>query len=197
MTTGNEACLTSLDILDHMLDEDRAEVFILFLEDIKNPERLAIVAEKALRAGKPLIAAKIGQSEAGRRAALSHTAALAGSVTGWRAMCEHYGIMEGGDIERMIDLAQGFSRYRGRLPRGNRVGLFTPSGGAGGWMADVCSASGLAVPELDDETRNEIAEHLPSYGSTGNRSTSPHRRSGRSGMRGWRGWWRIRRPWTR
>ena len=82
MTTGNEACLNTLDLLDHMLDEDRAEVFILFLEDIKTPERLGGIAEKALRAGKPLIAAKIGRSDAGRRAALSHTAALARSVAG-------------------------------------------------------------------------------------------------------------------
>jgi acyl-CoA synthetase (NDP forming) len=168
MTTGNEACLTSLDLLDHMLEGNSAEVFILFLEDIKNPDRLAAVAEKALRAGKPLIAAKIGQSEAGRRAALSHTAALAGSAAGWRAMCEHYGIMEGGDIDRMVDLAQGFSRYIGRLPKGNRVGIFTPSGGAGGWMADTCAAAGLSVPQLDDATRADIAEHLPSYGSSGN-----------------------------
>ncbi len=168
MTTGNEACLNTLDLLDHMLDEDRAEVFILFLEDIKTPERLGGIAEKALRAGKPLIAAKIGRSDAGRRAALSHTAALAGSVAGYRAMAEHYGIIEGGDIERMVDLAQGFSRYRNRLPQGNRVGIFTPSGGAGGWMADVCAETGLEVPQLDPATRATIAEHLPSYGSTGN-----------------------------
>ena len=168
MTTGNEACLDSLDLLDHMLDAERAEVFILFLEDIKQPARLGEIAAKALRAGKPLIAAKIGQSEAGRRAALSHTAALAGSVAGYRSMCEHYGIMEGGDIERMIDLAQGFSRYGNRLPRGNRVGIFTPSGGAGGWMADLCANAGLEVPQLDEATRTEIAAHLPSYGSSNN-----------------------------
>ena len=83
-------------------------------------------------------------------------------------MAEHYGIIEGGDIERMVDLAQGFSRYRNRLPQGNRVGIFTPSGGAGGWMADVCAETGLEVPQLDPATRATIAEHLPSYGSTGN-----------------------------
>ena len=56
----------------------------------------------------------------------------------------------------------------GRRDYGNRVGIFTPSGGAGGWMADGCAAAGLEVPELDAETRAAIAPHLPAYGATQN-----------------------------
>lgn len=168
VTTGNEACLNSLDLVDHMLDEDRSEVFILFLEDLKQPARFAPIAEKALKAGKPLIVAKIGKSDAGRRAAASHTAAMAGAYSGYRAMFDRYGIIEGTDIEQMVDVASGFSLYRDRLPAGNRVGIFTPSGGAGGWMADGCVAAGLEVPELDAETRAAIAPHLPPYGATQN-----------------------------
>ncbi|MCG8542838.1 MAG: CoA-binding protein, partial [Alphaproteobacteria bacterium] len=79
MTTGNEACLAGLDVVDYMLDDGKTEVILMFMEDIKDPDRFAPVAEKALRAGKPIIVTKIGRSDAGRRAAASHTAALTGA----------------------------------------------------------------------------------------------------------------------
>ena len=168
VTTGNEACLGSLDIVDHMLDDGRAEVFLLFLEDIKDPARFQPVAEKALKAGKPIIVAKIGRSDAGRRAAASHTAALAGSYAGYQAMFRRYGVIEGFDSEEIVDIASGFSYFRNRLPKGRRVGIVTGSGGGGGWMADSCAAAGLVVPELDAATRALIDPHLPSYGTSQN-----------------------------
>ena len=86
VTTGNEAVLEVSDLIDTMLDEGKTDVFLLLLEDIKTPEKFRRVADKALKAGKPLIVAKIGQTEAGRRAVLSHTAALAGSLAAYRAI---------------------------------------------------------------------------------------------------------------
>ncbi|MDP6343310.1 MAG: acetate--CoA ligase family protein, partial [Alphaproteobacteria bacterium] len=168
VTTGNEACLESLDIVDYMLDEGRSDVFILFMEDLKRPERFAVVAEKALRAGKPIIVTKIGASEAGVRAAASHTAALAGSHAAYQAMFRRYGVIEGDEIEEMVDIAAAFSYHGGKLPVGNRVGICTTSGGAGGWMADACAAAGLEIPELDAATRATVDGHLPSYGTSQN-----------------------------
>ena len=78
VTTGNEAALEVFDFVDYMLDEGKTDVFLL-LEDVKSPEKFKRVATRALRAGKPIIVGKIGQSEAGSRAVASHTAALAGS----------------------------------------------------------------------------------------------------------------------
>ncbi|MDE0810447.1 MAG: acetate--CoA ligase family protein, partial [Alphaproteobacteria bacterium] len=168
VTTGNEACLESLDVVDHLITADEADVFLMFMEDVKTPEKLAIVAEKALRAGKPLIVTKIGRSEAGVRAAASHTASLAGSYQAYQAIFERYGVIEGNDTEEMVDIAGAFSNYAGRLPAGNRAAIFTGSGGAGGWMADSCAAAGLDVPMLDPETRADIDQHLPSYGTSQN-----------------------------
>ncbi len=79
VTTGNEAALEVTDLLDYMLDEGGTDVFLLLIEDVKSPEKFKRVAEKALKAGKPLIVGKIGQSEPGSRAVASHTAALAGA----------------------------------------------------------------------------------------------------------------------
>ena len=168
VTTGNEAVLESSDFIDYMLDEGETDVFLLLIEAIKTPEKFKRVAEKALKAGKPLIVRKIGQSAPGSRAVASHTAALAGSQAAYRAMFERYGLLEGNDFEEMLDLASGFLACGDRMPAGNRVGICTSSGGAGVWMADACAAAGLEVPVLDDETRASIDVHLPSYATSQN-----------------------------
>src|SRR5262245_733916 len=168
VTTGNEACLEALDFADFILEEGKTDALLLLLEDIKTAETFRGVAEKALRAGKPIIVNKIGQSDAGVRAAASHTAALAGAYAAYQAMFQRYGIIEGRDIGEMVDIAAGFLAWRTRLPRGLRVGICTASGGGGGWMADACTAAGLEVPELDAETRRAIDVHLPSYGTSQN-----------------------------
>jgi acyl-CoA synthetase (NDP forming) len=167
VTTGNEACLETFDVVEHLLEEGKTDAFLLLLEDIKTTETFRRVAAKALKAGKPIIVNKIGQSDAGRRAAASHTAALAGSYSAFQAMARHYGIIEGADSEEMVDIAQGFLRTA-HLPAGRRVAICTASGGGGGWMADACIAAGLEVPTLDTETRRNVDKHLPSYGTSQN-----------------------------
>jgi acyl-CoA synthetase (NDP forming) len=168
VSTGNEACLESFDIVEHLLDEGSAEVFVVFLEAIRNARTFRRVAGKALAAGKPIVVAKIGHSEPGRRAAASHTAALAGAGASYRAMFRRYGVLEGADSDEILDIAAAFTCFGGRLPRGRRVGIATASGGAGGWMADACAAAGLQVPELEREARARIDAHLPSYGTSQN-----------------------------
>ena len=168
VTTGNEACMETLDFADWILEEGKTDALLMLLEDVKSPETFRRVAEKALKAGKPIIVNKIGQSDAGARAAASHTAALAGAPAAYRAMFERYGMIEGRDIGEMVDIASGFLSFGERLPAGRRVGICTASGGGGGWMADACVAAGLEVPELDAETRQRIDVHLPSYGTSQN-----------------------------
>jgi acetate---CoA ligase (ADP-forming) len=168
VTTGNEAVLEVSDFVDYMLDEGETDVFLLLIEAVKTPEKFRRVAEKALKSGKPLIVGKIGQTEPGRRAVASHTAALAGSQAAYRAVFERYGLIEGRDFDEMLDLAVGFLACGKRLPQGNRVGICTASGGAGIWMADACAAAGLDVPVLDDATRAALDVHVPSYGTSQN-----------------------------
>jgi acetate---CoA ligase (ADP-forming) len=168
VTTGNEACLEAMDIADYVLDEGKTAALIVLMEGVKNPDTFRRVAEKALRAGVPIITAKIGRSEAGVRAAASHTAALAGSYAAYRAMFARYGLIEGHDIDEMVDMAGAIIAHRSRLPAGKRVAICTASGGGGGWMADTCAAAGLDVPVLDAASRARIDAHLPSYGTSQN-----------------------------
>jgi acyl-CoA synthetase (NDP forming) len=167
-TTGNEAALEIADFIDYMLDEGGTDVFLLLVEAVKTPEKFLRVAEKALKAGKPLIVGKIGQTDPGRRAAASHTAVLAGSQAAYRAIFDRYGLIEGRDFDEMLDLAVAFLACGDRMPAGHRVGICTASGGAGIWMADACADAGLEVPVLDDATRAALDAYVPSYGSTQN-----------------------------
>jgi len=82
VSTGNEACLESFDVVEHLLDEGSAEVFVVFLEAIRNARSFRRVAEKALAAGKPIVVAKIGDSEPGRRVGI---ATASGGAGGWMA----------------------------------------------------------------------------------------------------------------
>ena len=168
VSTGNEAALEAFDFVDYMLDEGMTDVFLLLLEDVKSPEKFKRVADKALRAGKPIIVGKIGRSEAGSRAVASHTAALAGSDAAYRAMFDRYGVIEARELDDMLDLAVGFLACGDRMPAGKRVGICTASGGAGVWMADACAAAELEVPVLDEATRRSIDAHIPSYGTSQN-----------------------------
>jgi acyl-CoA synthetase (NDP forming) len=168
ITTGNEACLDCFEIVDHLLDEDRSDVFLLYLETIRDPRSFERAASRALAAGKPIIVAKIGRSAAGRRASLSHTAADTGDPAAYQALFRRHGIIEAGDLDEMVDLAAAFSLYRDRLPTGTRVGIGTASGGGGGWLADVCGDAGLDVPILDAATRAQLDRIIPPYGSSQN-----------------------------
>ena len=166
VSTGNEVGLEAFDYVDFMLDEGRADIFLLYLETIRTPAKLARVADKAAAAGKPLIVAKMGRSEAGRRAAISHTAALAGAAEVYDAMFRHYGVIRADDMDEMLDIAAAFAVCP--AASGRRVALLSASGGGAVWMSDTLAAHGLEVPPLDAETRRQIDDLIPSYGSSAN-----------------------------
>src|SRR5438477_7177221 len=166
VSAGNQTVLEAHDYVDWWLDEGSADIFLLYLEGIRRPERFRAVAEKAADAGKPLIVAKVGRSAAGRRAAASHTGALAQAGDIDDAIFRHHGIIRGEDLDHMLDIAAAFSFCR--LPRGNRVAVITGSGGSAVWMADILSARGLELPVLEEDLQRRIMALLPSYASAQN-----------------------------
>ena len=128
-----------------------------------NPSSTHFVASGVF---KPLILAKVGRSEAGRRAAASHTGALAHSGAVDDAIFRHHGIMRGEDLDHMLDIAAAFAFCK--LPRGNRVAVITGSGGSAVWMSDILSAHGLELPVLEEELQQRLMALLPSYASAQN-----------------------------
>ena len=131
VSTGNEAGLNAMDVAAYLVEDDETEVVLAFLEGIRAPEKLLRVASRAAELRKPLIFAKVGRSEAASAAAASHTASLAGSARSFDAVFRRYGILPGEDQEHMVDVGAAFAFFVDRLPKGTRVGILTPSGGAG------------------------------------------------------------------
>src|SRR5713101_453136 len=166
VSAGNQTVLEAHDYVDWWLDEGSVDIFLLYLEGIRHTDRFREVAAKAALAGKPMIVAKVGRSEAGRRAAASHTGSLAHSSAVDDAIFRHHGIIRGEDLDHMLDVAAAFSFCR--LPRGNRVAVITGSGGSAVWMADILSAHGLELPVLEDDIQKRVLALLPSYASAQN-----------------------------
>src|ERR1700744_3350611 len=99
---------------------------MLFSEAIRHGPTFISALAKARRIGKPIIAIKIGRSDAGSRASASHTASLSGSYTAYRAVFERYGVIEAEDADEAVAIAGVVLSCP--LPKGRRVGVGTPSG---------------------------------------------------------------------
>jgi acyl-CoA synthetase (NDP forming) len=166
ISAGNQTSLEAHDYVDWLIEAGGADIFLIYLEGIRHPERFRAVAAKAAAAQKPLIVAKVGRSEAGRRAAQSHTGALAHAGAADDAIFRHHGIIRGEDLDHMLDVAAAFAYCP--LPRGNRVAIITGSGGSAVWMADILSAHGLELPVLEDDIQRRLQALLPSYASAKN-----------------------------
>jgi acyl-CoA synthetase (NDP forming) len=166
VSAGNQTVLEAHDYVDWVLDAGGADIFMCYLEGIRDTARFRAVADKAARAGKPLIVAKVGRSDAGRRAAASHTGALARAGMADDAIFRHHGIIRGEDLDHMVDIATAFAYCP--LPRGSRVAIITGSGGSAVWMSDILSEHGLELPVLEEDIQQRIMALLPPYGSAQN-----------------------------
>jgi acyl-CoA synthetase (NDP forming) len=166
ISTGNEVDLGWCDYADYLLDQPSTRVILGFVESFRQPERLIAVAQKAAHLRKPIILAKMGRTDAGRRAAASHTASLVGSDAAYSAAFRQLGILRVDDVDEMLDLAAYFCI--GRLPAGRNLAVLTASGGAGAWLADACAVRGLDLPPPDKAEQAAIRSFIPAYGSVGN-----------------------------
>jgi acyl-CoA synthetase (NDP forming) len=165
-SAGNQTRLEAHDYLDWLLDTGGADIFLAYLEGIRDAARFRAVADKAAALGKPMILAKVGRSEAGRRAAASHTGAMAHSGAIDDAIFRHHGIIRGEDLDHMLDMAAAFAFCK--LPLGNRVAVITGSGGSAVWMSDLLAAHGLELPVLEENLQQRLMALLPSYASAQN-----------------------------
>jgi acetate---CoA ligase (ADP-forming) len=166
ISTGNEADLNMGDFLDYMVEDSNTHAVILFCEAVRNGPGFVAALAKARRLGKPVITIKVGRSVAGSRASASHTASLSGSYSAYRAVFERYGVIEAEDADEAVAIAGVVLTCP--LPKGRRVGIITPSGGGGVWMADTLSAHGLIVPPLSAAMQATLRPLMPSYGASGN-----------------------------
>jgi acetyl coenzyme A synthetase (ADP forming)-like protein len=158
VSVGNKADVSGNDLLSYWAADPRTQVIVLYLESFGNPRKFARLAPEVARQ-KPIVAVKSGRSAAGKRAASSHSAALASVDVAVDALFEQAGVIRTDTLEQLFDVTALLSTQP--LPAGRRVGIVTNAGGPGILLADACAAHGLEVPELSPETQAQLRAFLP------------------------------------
>ncbi|UMA64931.1 acetate--CoA ligase family protein [Roseivivax marinus] len=157
-STGNELDLDIADLIDHYVRDPDTRVIAAYVEGIRSVDRFRAAAERARAAGKPLVVFKVGRSESGARAAVSHTGAMAGEDRVYDALFRQVGAIRAQTFSDLLDVPAMLAT--GRRMAGPRVAVLTSTGGAGSLIADSCGVAGLDVPELDAATAVRLQEIL-------------------------------------
>lgn len=154
ISTSNEVDLELADFIDYFADDEATKVIALYVESVRNPDKFRAAACKAARAGKPIVAFKIGRSEAGAKAAVSHTGALAGADRMYDALFQQVGVIRAQNFSALLDIPAALST--GRVLRGKRVAILTSTGGAGTLVSDSLGVSGFETPAPDAATAERL-----------------------------------------
>lgn len=150
ISTSNEADLEMADFIDRLADDEATRVIALYVETVRNPDKFRAATLKAARAGKPVVAFKIGRSQAGAQAAVSHTGALAGTDRMYDALFRQTGVIRAQTFDALLDIPAALAT--GRVLRGRRVAILTSTGGAGTLVSDSLGVAEFETPAPDAAT---------------------------------------------
>jgi len=154
ISTSNEVDLELADFVDHLADDPATRVIALYIETVRHPEKFRQACLKAAAMGKPVVAFKIGRSEAGARAAVSHTGAMAGADRMYDALFRDVGVIRARTFGDLLDISAALAT--GRSLRGPRVAVLTSTGGAGTLVSDDLGMVGLETPAPDEATASAL-----------------------------------------
>lgn len=160
VSIGNEADLSVGEIGAAAVDDPAVDAFLLFLETLRNRDEIARFAAKAHAAGKPIVAYKLGRSDAGRELAVSHTGALVGSDAAADAFFRAHGIVRVDHFETLFEIPP---LLIGRKPSTERrlkpVAVVTTTGGGGAMVVDRLGTVGVEVAGANPALRAELESH--------------------------------------
>jgi len=165
VSLGNKADVSGNDLLQYWEEDEQTDVILLYLESFGNAAKFARLARRIGRS-KPIIAVKSGRTPAGRRAASSHTAAMAANDDAVDALLHHCGVVRVDTIDELLDAALVLAHQP--VPRGRRIAIIGNSGGPGIMAADACGAAGLELATLSSATENELRTVMAAAGSAAN-----------------------------
>jgi acyl-CoA synthetase (NDP forming) len=154
ITSGNEAGLSVPDYVAFFAGEPELKVIIIYVEAISNPQNFAAACRLARSAGKAIVAVKLGQSAAGRTAAMAHTGSLAGSVEVFDALCGELGVIRADTLDDAVEATE-LIVHTG-APAGRRLGAITLSGAFRGLILDAAEKNQLALPALAPQTTDKL-----------------------------------------
>ncbi len=165
ISLGNKADLNEIDFIEYFANDPDTDIILGYIEDVVSGERFLKAASQATRV-KPIVLLKSGGTEAGARAASSHTGALAGSDVAFDAAFRQSGVIRAAGVEELFDAAMTFSG--GKLPAGNRLLIVTNAGGPGILAADTAERIGVKLPQMTKETLEALIKQLPPSASVYN-----------------------------
>jgi acetate---CoA ligase (ADP-forming) len=166
VASGNQPDLDTIEILDYFIEDEHTQVGAFYMESVPSGKRFLQMAEKALKAKKPIVGIKSGKSEAGQKAAMSHTASLTGSSEIFEVAAQKFGVTLVDGFDPLIDCLKAFQANK--YPKGNRAASVVVSGAAGILLADLYEQHGLEMAQLTDETKEKLREVVASYCSVEN-----------------------------
>jgi acetate---CoA ligase (ADP-forming) len=155
-SAGNEADLSVLDYMEYGLTHEPTRVIVLLIDSLEDGARFRRLALAAHAAGKPVVALKIGGSEAGAAAAVAHSSRLAGDDAAYHALFRACGVATVRTLEGLMTAAALLDRY-GRRP--GALAALSTSGAGASLMADRCEALGVKLADLSPQTHAAIDAH--------------------------------------
>ncbi|UCD00202.1 MAG: acetate--CoA ligase family protein [Phycisphaerales bacterium] len=158
VSIGNKADVDELDIMEALACDEDTKVIAGYLESIGNGNQFVSKAEQ-ISHDKPILLIKAGATEAGAKAASSHTGSLAGAEAAYESAFERAGIIRCSSIRQQFDYAQAFANQP--LPAGPGVAVITNAGGPGIMAADSIEQQGLTFAKLSEKTIEKLASSLP------------------------------------
>ncbi|MXX81347.1 MAG: hypothetical protein F4Y69_10000 [Chloroflexi bacterium] len=161
---GNASDLNEADFLDFLAHDPDSDIVLAYLEGIRNGRRFLRIAREMSQARKPLVVLKGGLTEAGSRAASSHTGSLAGSAQIWNAVQKQGGFMPANSVEELLDLAVTIERMPGVA--GPRCAVLGGGGGVSVLAADICDRNDIPVPWFREQTQEVLREFTPVAGTS-------------------------------
>lgn len=162
ISLGNKADLNETDFIEYFINDDETDIILGYIEDVVQGRRFLEMAGKATKV-KPILLVKSGGTQAGARAASSHTGALAGSENAFNAAFKQCGIMRAEGIEDLFETAKAFNSKK--FPLGNNLLIITNAGGPGIIAADTAERLGINLPQLSKATTETLSALLPKNAS--------------------------------
>ena len=152
---GNKCDVNENDLLEYFGDQDDIDVISMYLETVTDGNRLTKIARK-VAAEKPVIFLSGGRTEAGAKAAMSHTGSIASNARIVETAIKQTGMIMADDFTELKDFAKVFSTQP--LPKGNRIAVITLAGSVGVVVSDLCASFGLELPKLTPETTDKLKD---------------------------------------
>jgi len=169
VSTGNEADVGVLELVEHAIGDDQVELIALYVEGFKQGSRLPGLARLARAAGKAIVVLRAGRSQQGRAAAVSHTGKLAGAWKVWRDVAQQAGLICVDSLDEMLDVIAAFELYGHPAQDGaSGLGVLTISGGLGVLISDAAADVGVSIPPFAAATQEQLRSVLPAQMTVAN-----------------------------